>query len=155
MAQGSAVLFAAQVIGNAGFFAAVLILARGLGPAGRGAVAFFIVTTMVTARAAGIGVREATTVFAARDPLKRPVLLSNLALASVASGALGGVLVSGALALLAGVRPAGSGHGDQVRVATPAEAITAGASYIVVGRPITEAADPVAEARAILEQMGL
>ena len=64
MAQGSAVLFAAQVIGNAGFFAAVLILARGLGPAGRGAVAFFIVTTMVTARAAGIGVREATTVFA-------------------------------------------------------------------------------------------
>jgi len=54
-----------------------------------------------------------------------------------------------------GVRPAGSGHGDQVRVATPAEAITAGASYIVVGRPITEAADPVAEARAILEQMGL
>ena len=54
-----------------------------------------------------------------------------------------------------GVRPAGSGHGDQVRVATPAEAITAGASYIVVGRPITEAADPVAEARAILGQIGL
>jgi len=112
VAQGSAVLFAAQVIGNAGFFAAVLILARGLGPAGRGAVAFFIVTTMVTARAAGIGVREATTVFAARDPLKRPVLLSNLALASVASGALGGVLVSGALALLAGVRPAGIGPAE-------------------------------------------
>ena len=54
-----------------------------------------------------------------------------------------------------GVRPAGSGHGDQVRVATPAEAITAGASYIVVGRPITEAADPVAVARAILGQIGL
>jgi orotidine-5'-phosphate decarboxylase len=54
-----------------------------------------------------------------------------------------------------GVRPAGSGHGDQVRVATPAEAIAAGASYIVVGRPITEAADPAAEARAILEQISL
>jgi orotidine-5'-phosphate decarboxylase len=54
-----------------------------------------------------------------------------------------------------GVRPAGSGHGDQVRVATPAEAIAAGASYIVVGRPITEAPDPVAEARAILGQIGL
>jgi orotidine-5'-phosphate decarboxylase len=52
-----------------------------------------------------------------------------------------------------GVRPAGSGHGDQVRVATPAEAITAGASYIVVGRPITQAADPLAEARAILGQI--
>jgi orotidine-5'-phosphate decarboxylase len=52
-----------------------------------------------------------------------------------------------------GVRPAGSGHGDQARVATPAEAIAAGASHIVVGRPITEAADPAAEARAILEQI--
>ncbi len=52
-----------------------------------------------------------------------------------------------------GVRPAGSRHADQARVATPAEAIAAGASYIVVGRPITEAADPAAEARAILDQI--
>jgi orotidine-5'-phosphate decarboxylase len=52
-----------------------------------------------------------------------------------------------------GVRPAGSGHDDQARVVTPAEAIAAGASYIVVGRPITDAPDPAAEARAILGQM--
>ena len=52
-----------------------------------------------------------------------------------------------------GVRPAGAGHADQVRVVTPAQAIAAGATHIVVGRPITEAADPAAEARAILEQM--
>jgi orotidine-5'-phosphate decarboxylase len=52
-----------------------------------------------------------------------------------------------------GVRPAGSGHDDQARVVTPAEAIAAGASHIVVGRPITEASDPAAEARAILGQM--
>ncbi len=53
-----------------------------------------------------------------------------------------------------GVRPAGSGHDDQARVVTPAEAIAAGASHIVVGRPITEATDPGAEARAILGQIG-
>jgi orotidine-5'-phosphate decarboxylase len=53
-----------------------------------------------------------------------------------------------------GVRPAGSGHDDQARVVTPAEAIAAGASHIVVGRPITEAIDPGAEARAILAQIG-
>jgi len=52
-----------------------------------------------------------------------------------------------------GVRPAGAGHGDQVRVATPAEAIAAGASHIVVGRPITAAVDPASEARAILGQI--
>ncbi len=52
-----------------------------------------------------------------------------------------------------GVRPAGTEHGDQARVVTPAEAIAAGASHIVVGRPITAAADPASEARAILGQM--
>ncbi len=52
-----------------------------------------------------------------------------------------------------GVRPAGTEAGDQVRVVTPAEAIASGASHIVVGRPITEAADPAAEARAILGQI--
>jgi orotidine-5'-phosphate decarboxylase len=52
-----------------------------------------------------------------------------------------------------GVRPAGSGRADQVRVVTPAEAVAFGATHIVVGRPITAAADPAAEARAILGQL--
>jgi orotidine-5'-phosphate decarboxylase len=52
-----------------------------------------------------------------------------------------------------GVRPAGSSVEDQVRVVTPAEAIAAGATHIVVGRPITAAMDPAAEARAILSQI--
>ena len=53
-----------------------------------------------------------------------------------------------------GVRLPGGSHGDQARVVTPAEAIAAGASHIVVGRPITEAADPTAQARAILGMIG-
>lgn len=52
-----------------------------------------------------------------------------------------------------GVRPAGSGHGDQARVVTPGEAIAAGATYVVVGRPITEAPDPAEEARNIVGQL--
>ena len=52
-----------------------------------------------------------------------------------------------------GVRPAGCGADDQARVVTPAEAIAAGATHIVVGPPITEAEDRAAEARAILEQL--
>ncbi|HUK49383.1 MAG TPA: orotidine-5'-phosphate decarboxylase [Terriglobales bacterium] len=52
-----------------------------------------------------------------------------------------------------GVRPAGSEHSDQARVVTPAQAIAAGASHIVVGRPITAAKDPAAAARAIMQEM--
>ncbi|MBI1866851.1 MAG: orotidine-5'-phosphate decarboxylase [Methylocystis sp.] len=52
-----------------------------------------------------------------------------------------------------GVRPEGSAADDQKRTATPDEAIRAGADYLVVGRPITRAADPKAAARAIIEQM--
>lgn len=48
-----------------------------------------------------------------------------------------------------GVRPAGSGQDDQVRIATPAAAIAAGATALVVGRPITRAADPAAALAAI------
>lgn len=52
-----------------------------------------------------------------------------------------------------GVRPSGSAANDQKRVATPAEAIAAGADHIVVGRPITAAADPAAAARAVLAEI--
>src|SRR5712672_1777187 len=48
-----------------------------------------------------------------------------------------------------GVRPAGAAAGDQKRIMTPARAISAGADYLVVGRPITEAVDPKAAADAI------
>jgi orotidine-5'-phosphate decarboxylase len=48
-----------------------------------------------------------------------------------------------------GIRPAGSATGDQKRIMTPARAIAAGADYLVVGRPITEAADPKGAADAV------
>ena len=53
-----------------------------------------------------------------------------------------------------GVRPIWAAHGDQKRIVTPKEAIDAGASYIVVGRPITQAKDPREAAGKILEEMG-
>lgn len=53
-----------------------------------------------------------------------------------------------------GIRPAGSSKDDQKRVMGPAEAISAGASHLVAGRPITAATDPKAAATAILAEMG-
>ncbi|NPV71945.1 MAG: orotidine-5'-phosphate decarboxylase [Firmicutes bacterium] len=51
-----------------------------------------------------------------------------------------------------GIRPSWFGHGDQKRVATPSQAIRAGADYIVVGRPIIESPDPVDAARRIIDE---
>ena len=53
-----------------------------------------------------------------------------------------------------GVRPAGADKGDQQRVATPAEALHAGATHLVVARPVIGAADPVQAAAAIIAEMG-
>ena len=60
----------------------------------------------------------------------------------------------GMLLVTPGVRPAGADAGDQKRVMTPAQAIAASANHIVVGRPITRAADPRAAAEAILAEIG-
>ena len=55
--------------------------------------------------------------------------------------------------VIPGIRPAGSAVGDQKRIATPAETIARGASMLVVGRPITRAANPAAAAQAILNEI--
>jgi orotidine-5'-phosphate decarboxylase len=60
----------------------------------------------------------------------------------------------GPLLVVPGVRPPGAAKGDQARVATPAEAVRAGADVIVVGRPLRDAADPVAAARDIAASLG-
>lgn len=88
-------------------------------------------------------------------------------LARVATGAGAGALVcsaqetaqlraqlgEGPLLVTPGIRPSGSAEGDQVRVMTPARAVEAGASYVVVGRPITAAPNPVEAAKSIAEAL--
>jgi orotidine-5'-phosphate decarboxylase len=52
-----------------------------------------------------------------------------------------------------GIRPAGSEKGDQRRVTTPAEALRQGADLLVVGRPLTRAADPAVALEALLGEL--
>jgi orotidine-5'-phosphate decarboxylase len=66
---------------------------------------------------------------------------------------LRGILGRGALIVTPGIRAAGGTADDQARTAAPALAVRAGADYLVVGRPITGAADPAAAAAAILAEM--
>ncbi|WP_026622060.1 orotidine-5'-phosphate decarboxylase [Ensifer sp. WSM1721] len=63
------------------------------------------------------------------------------------------IIGAGMALVTPGIRPAGADKGDQKRVMTPAEAIRAGSSHLVVGRPIVKAPDPLAASRAILAEM--
>jgi O-antigen/teichoic acid export membrane protein len=135
VAGGSALLFWSKVAGNAGFFVAVLILARALGPTGRGTIAFITVTALVAARLAGLGVGEATAVFAAQRPEARGALLAN-----VVVFALGGALVAagvacGALVLLSGERPGGIGAPELavLAAATLVSAVGEGGYFFLLG----------------------
>jgi orotidine-5'-phosphate decarboxylase len=92
---------------------------------------------------------------------------ASLAFEAVQAGAVGAV-VSGQdvatvrealgerpILVVPGIRPGGQPPNDHVRVLTPGEALERGADYIVVGRPITDSADPAAAARAILRELGM
>jgi orotidine-5'-phosphate decarboxylase len=92
---------------------------------------------------------------------------ASLAFESVAAGA-GGVVASGehvaevrqavgdaALVVVPGVRPGSQPANDHVRILSPGEALDQGADLIVVGRPITDAGDPSAAARAVLREVGI
>ncbi len=69
------------------------------------------------------------------------------------AAAMRSMLGARALVVTPGVRPGDGGHGDQARVATPAAALAAGASHIVIGRPVTEAPDPALALERIIEQI--
>ncbi len=69
------------------------------------------------------------------------------------AGAMRAGVGAGMAIVTPGIRPAGSIVGDQKRIATPAAAIKAGADHLVVARPIIEAADPKAAAKAILSEI--
>ncbi|MBN2247450.1 MAG: orotidine-5'-phosphate decarboxylase [Coriobacteriia bacterium] len=97
-----------------------------------------------------------------RPAAEQAVMLATLARDSGCDGvvcspneaaAVRALLGAEALVVTPGVRPAGDAVGDQARTATPAEAIAAGASHLVIGRPITGASDPAAAARAIRTEM--
>jgi orotidine-5'-phosphate decarboxylase len=100
--------------------------------------------------------------FGIADPRAYVERLAKLALRSGLDGVVASPLEAEAirqacgdsfLIVTPGVRPAGSDVGDQRRAATPADAVAAGADYLVIGRPITGAKDPVEAAQRIAEEL--
>lgn len=98
----------------------------------------------------------------AGGPRQQVLRLARLALDAGADGLvcsaheaamLRDAIGSGPVLVVPGIRPAGADAGDQARTMTPREAVDAGADWIVVGRPITAAADPAAAAAAIAAEI--
>jgi orotidine-5'-phosphate decarboxylase len=93
------------------------------------------------------------------DEVLRLALLARFAgCAGVVAGVTEAATIKASLGadfrvLCPGIRPAGADAGDQKRIATPAAAVAAGADFLVVGRPIVAASDPVAAAQTILVEM--
>jgi len=105
---------------------------------------------------------EATGV--AADPSEQVLRLAGLARASGLDGVICSPLEIATLRehcgpdfvlMVPGIRPAGSATADQKRVMTPLEAVQRGANHLVIGRPITEVADPAAAAEAIARDLGV
>jgi orotidine-5'-phosphate decarboxylase len=90
---------------------------------------------------------------AARANQARDTGIDGLVCSPEEAADLRSIVGPGMVLVTPGIRPAGSGSGDQKRIMTPSKAITAGADYLVVGRPILEARDPKAAAEAIVAEI--
>ncbi|HEY2668228.1 MAG TPA: orotidine-5'-phosphate decarboxylase [Actinomycetota bacterium] len=136
--------------------AMVAAAVEGAGAAGSGTL-IAAVTVLTSLDAADLG-----SLGVAADPLAQVLRLARLAVGAGAQAlvcspqevaAVRAEVGPGVLLVTPGIRPLGGDAGDQSRVATPAAAVAAGADYLVVGRPITAAADPRAAAAAIRAEM--
>lgn len=128
--------------------------AREFGPAAPKLVAVTVLTSLDQNDLNDLGV--------ARTPAQQVMALGELAIGSGMDGLVCSAQEVGAmrqklgplpLLVTPGIRLPSDAVGDQKRIATPANAVKDGSSFLVVGRPILEAADPVAAARAVLADM--
>jgi orotidine-5'-phosphate decarboxylase len=117
-------------------------------------LAVTVLTSMDAAQCAAVGV--------AQQPAAQVELLARMGLASGIRGfvcspqevrTLRQITGPEGVLVIPGIRPAGADVGDQKRIATPADALRKGASYLVVGRPITQAPSPAEAASAIVQEM--
>ncbi len=113
-----------------------------------------VLTSMDAGALAETGVtRPLTDQVAALAELARLSGISGVVASPLEAAMLRETLGPDAFIVTPGVRPTGAELGDQSRVMTPAEAFRAGSSHIVVGRPITQAPDPVAAFDAIAAEL--
>ena len=134
---------------------AALDAARAVNPATK-VIAVTVLTSLSDADLEAVGQAPP----AADQVLRLATLARNCGLDGVVCSAheiarLRAALGPGFLLVVPGIRPVGAALGDQKRVMGPADAMAAGASHLVIGRPITAAPDPEIAARDIAVSLGL
>lgn len=128
---------------------------EGRGDGGLQILGVSVLTSADDADLAAAGYAEGAAALVTRRALQaRDAGLQGLVLSPREVGAVRKLVGPDLRLVTPGIRPGGSDQGDQKRTLTPAEAIAAGADYLVVGRPITAASDPRAAADAISAAMG-
>jgi len=126
---------------------------------GRGASALQILGVTVMTSYDDADLAEAGYAAGVRDTVARRAVqaraagIDGLILSAEETLAMRAIVGDDMLLVTPGIRPAGAALGDQKRAVTPGQAIANGADYLVVGRPVTEAADPVAVARTIVQDI--
>jgi orotidine-5'-phosphate decarboxylase len=117
-------------------------------------LAVTVLTSMDEVQCSAVGIN--------RQPREQVELLARMGISAGLRGfvcspqevaALRGLTGPEGILVIPGIRPSGTAVGDQKRIATPADALGNGASYLVVGRPVTQAADPARAAEAIISEM--
>jgi orotidine-5'-phosphate decarboxylase len=117
-------------------------------------LAVTVLTSLDEADLSAIGVSESPSAHVLRlARFARQQRIPGLVCSTAELGVLRQELGEDAVLVTPGIRPAGSSAGDQKRVGTPTSAIQDGANLLVVGRPIRDAADPAAAARAIADEI--
>jgi orotidine-5'-phosphate decarboxylase len=123
-------------------------------PDGPRLLAVTVLTSMDASELAAIGVASSPAEQVLRlAKLAKQCGINGMVCSAEEVGTLRTELGSDALLVIPGIRPTGSDVGDQKRIATPAAAIQRGASMLVVGRPITRAADPARAAESFLREI--
>jgi orotidine-5'-phosphate decarboxylase len=127
---------------------------RGAAGSGLTILGVTVLTSMDDADVAAAGyARDAAGLVLLRAGQARDIGIGGLVCSPREAAMVRGAVGSDMAIVTPGIRPAGSASGDQKRIMGPAEAIAAGASHLVVGRPITAAPDPREAAQAILAEM--
>ena len=117
-------------------------------------IAVTILTSMGAPDLAELGIAEEPLQMVRRlARLSRDCGLDGVVCSAREAGALRQEFGPGFCLVTPGIRPAGAKLDDQNRVMTPAQALRAGASYLVIGRPITQAPDPLVALRAIRDEI--